>query len=93
MGKIRCYDCGHIFDEDDADSRRYYVGEFWGAPAYDYEAVCPECGSDAIEEYEEERDIKKCERCAYYCSKYKYNKGCFCDDGCKFEDIENTQEA
>ena len=56
MAKLRCYDCGEIFDEDDADSRSDFVGEFWGSPAYDTVAICPFCNSDELEEYEEKAE-------------------------------------
>lgn len=51
---LKCCDCGCVFDEDDADKRSECVGEFWGSPAYDSYLVCPDCGSDDIEDYEEE---------------------------------------
>ena len=54
LNPYRCDDCGAIFDEDEIDSRSEYVGEFWGAPAYQTFNYCPECGSDCIREYEGE---------------------------------------
>lgn len=54
MRKLKCYDCGEVFDEDDADVRSECVGEFWGAPAFMDYNICPHCGSDEIEEYHEE---------------------------------------
>lgn len=56
MAKLKCYDCGAIFDEEDADERRECVGEFWGSPAYDSYLVCPCCGSDDLEDYEEDEE-------------------------------------
>lgn len=51
MRMLKCYDCGEIFSEDEADTKSENVGEFWGAPAYmDYNA-CPRCGSTEIDEY------------------------------------------
>ena len=34
MAKLKCNDCGEIFDEDEAGERHEYVSEFWGSPAY-----------------------------------------------------------
>ena len=53
MRKMKCFDCGKIFSEDDADSREEYVGEFWGSPAYTTINICPFCRSDEIEETSE----------------------------------------
>ena len=53
---LKCYECGCIFDEDEADERSECVGEFWGSPAYQSFMVCPECGSDEIDDYEEENE-------------------------------------
>lgn len=66
-----CNRCKHVFHEDDADTRPELVGEFWGSPAYDEIDICPECGSDDLEEIEqpyEECDENedcdgKCENC------------------------------
>lgn len=56
MRKLKCYDCGNVFDEEDADTVSEKVGEFWGAPAYmDYNA-CPNCRSTGVETYTEEED-------------------------------------
>ena len=54
--KYKCYDCGEIFDEEDADVRSECVGEFWGAPAYMDYNVCPRCGSQDIEETHDKLD-------------------------------------
>lgn len=55
MSKMRCYNCGHIFNEEDAEQRFDNVGEFWGAPAYMGFSICPKCNSDEIEEVEDEQ--------------------------------------
>ena len=47
----KCGNCGRVFSEDKADTRKEFVGEFWGAPAYQNILVCPDCRSDEIEEY------------------------------------------
>ena len=51
MRKYICGDCGTVFNEDEADTRREKIGEFWGAPAYTNYNVCPRCKSDYVEEY------------------------------------------
>lgn len=56
MAKLKCYECGAIFDEDDAETRRECVGEFWGSPAYESYSICPVCHSDDLEEYEESEE-------------------------------------
>ena len=56
MSKFKCTECDEIFDEDDSDSRREFVGEFWGVPAYEDLMACPNCGSTEIEEYIEEEE-------------------------------------
>lgn len=54
MSKLKCYDCNKVFDEADADSYQEYAGEFWGMPAYETFAKCPFCGSEDVEETDEE---------------------------------------
>ena len=49
--KYKCYECGHIFNEEEADTRKDYVGEFWGAPAYQDLPICPNCGSEELDEH------------------------------------------
>lgn len=55
MTKYKC-ECGEIFDEDEAETVREYVGEFWGQPSYNNYMVCPNCGSEYFEEYKESDD-------------------------------------
>jgi hypothetical protein len=50
---MRCGRCGSIFNSEDADTRPELVGEFWGSPAYIEIDICPECGSDDLEEIEQ----------------------------------------
>ena len=45
-----CCGCGKRFDESDTKHIRSYVGEFWGAPAYETIAQCPYCDNDEIQE-------------------------------------------
>lgn len=56
MRKLKCYDCGEIFDEENADTVSENVGEFWGAPAYMNYNACPRCRSTDLEEYYENED-------------------------------------
>ena len=51
MSNYRCNDCGKEFDE--AGSYEEYMGEFWGAPAYETFYICPYCKSDDFEEVKE----------------------------------------
>lgn len=57
MMKYRCADCKAVFDKEDADEAEidlyadYGVsGLFPGESAYTKIPVCPECGSDELEE-------------------------------------------
>ena len=65
MRKIRCENCRAIFDEDEVETRHEAVGEFWGQLAYDVYEVCPECGSDELEDieipYDECEDYPECD--------------------------------
>ena len=54
--RYKCYDCGEVFDEEDAGTIRESRGKFWGSPCYETLMVCPKCKSDCIEEYEEEEE-------------------------------------
>ena len=51
-----CKDCGHVFDEDEAD---YYELDMW-SDKYDLdnegEPICPSCKSLDIVEYDEEEE-------------------------------------
>lgn len=53
---IKCSDCGAAFEDYETKTRLEYISEFWGAPAYAEISVCPCCGSDEIEEFEEDED-------------------------------------
>lgn len=54
MSKFKCYECEEVFDEDDSDTVREYVGEFWGQPSYQNLMACPNCGCTDLEDYYEE---------------------------------------
>lgn len=60
--KFECCDCGEIFDEDDADSRRICLEEEYGVASmfpdrhYQDIMVCPHCGSEELDEYYEYED-------------------------------------
>lgn len=54
--KVKCEHCKRIFDNDEIITERQYMGEFWGAPAYEDFDVCPYCRSDEIFDYEEEEE-------------------------------------
>jgi hypothetical protein len=61
--KYKCYECGKIFDEDEAKTYRDYRGEFWGSPSYETMMCCPSCRSDEIEEYEEPEEEEEENEC------------------------------
>lgn len=50
MRKMKCFDCGRTFDEEEAETRQENVGDFWGSPAYMTINICPFCRSDEIDE-------------------------------------------
>lgn len=52
----KCGNCGRVFPDEKADTRKELVGEFWGAPAYQNILVCPDCRSDEIDEYYESEE-------------------------------------
>lgn len=50
----RCLNCGKLhMTEDDLGVGRERMCRINGVPYYEYFSVCPECGSDEIEEYKE----------------------------------------
>ena len=49
--RYKCWSCGHIFDEDEADTRTEHE-EFWGAPCSIEYMTCPECGEDISDDDE-----------------------------------------
>ena len=49
MDKCVCIECGHIFDEEDAVMYKEDMGEYWGAPCYEYVRGCPHCKGDYVE--------------------------------------------
>ena len=53
----KCEDCGAWFDKPDIREIREYR-EFWGAPCYEtmYEERCPKCGSEYIEEVDDNEE-------------------------------------
>ena len=50
----RCDDCGLIFEEP--RTVRECMGECWGVAAYEEFDVCPRCGGDYGECYEDEEE-------------------------------------
>ena len=84
MSWYKC-ECGHIFEGGEFVVKSEYMGECWGAPAYQDFQYCPSCGDDC---YEQASRCKKCgavflddEMTDGYCdgcvadmvSNYKYN--------------------
>ncbi len=58
---FRCNDCGKEFEEPKVVPE--YRGEFWGAPAYEDEYYCPNCGSDDYEEISAESPKQRAQSC------------------------------
>ena len=52
-----CSDCGAVFDDDDADVSYEWIGEGVMGGYRPMETLCPECGSDCLEE------AKECDNC------------------------------
>lgn len=50
----RCEDCGEIFDFPKIIYENH--GEFWGMPAYEKWAVCPNCHDNNFDEYYSDDD-------------------------------------
>ena len=71
--KFECAECGAIFDAEERATIKECVGEFWGAPAYEYWNACPYCKSTEIMEYEA---CPCCDNCKHLYTEY----GCdLCD--------------
>lgn len=51
---LKCFDCGWTGEQEELRRVEESRGEFWGMPAYETMYYCPCCGSDYIEDYDEE---------------------------------------
>ena len=51
-----CRECESIFNEDELKIVHEPRGEFWGIPCTEPMAYCPYCGSEWIEDYNEEEE-------------------------------------
>ena len=57
--KLRCRDCGELFDKEEGLEKRicmedyYGVGDQFEDHTYIITTACPECGSVEVDEYEE----------------------------------------
>ena len=56
MKKYRCQYCEAVFTEEEADSERDFIGYYGSQECYQYIMICPECGSDSLDDYEEEEE-------------------------------------
>lgn len=54
--RVRCEDCGMIFQEYELRLDSEMIGEYMGAPAYVTYTVCPVCGSMELEDYYGDED-------------------------------------
>lgn len=55
----KCDNCGHLFEEGEAATKRVRVGECWGEPCSEDVPECPVCGGDFSE-------AKRCKVCDEY---------------------------
>ena len=53
---VRCCDCSWIGEPEELKAVDESRGEFWGMPAYETMYYCPECGSDCVDDYNEEEE-------------------------------------
>ena len=53
--RYKCWNCGHIFDEEDASTRTEHE-EFWGSICSITYNICPLCGEDISDEDEYTED-------------------------------------
>lgn len=75
MSRLKCSDCGRVFREEDADCKKDYAGEFWGAPAYQDISICPFCRSDDLEEFSyPSEDCEDNPSCDFDCKNCDYAK-------------------
>ena len=84
MSWYKC-ECGHIFEDGEFLVKSEYMGECWGAPAYQDFQYCPSCGDDCYEQasrctkcgavfLDDEMTDGYCDGCiADMVSDYKYN--------------------
>lgn len=54
MSKYLCWNCDNEIKGEDLKRVEESRGEFWGTPCYETMFVCPNCGSDDLEEIYEE---------------------------------------
>lgn len=52
--RYRCDNCGAELEEDEVKAIEDPRGEFWGMPCSETIYVCPVCGTDALEEEDDE---------------------------------------
>ena len=55
MSKVKCGDCGKVFDEGEIITWREDRGEFWGMPCYETLSGCPFCHGLDCENVEEQK--------------------------------------
>ena len=55
MSKVKCGDCGKVFDECEIITWREDRGEFWGMPFYETLSGCPFCHGLDCENVEEQK--------------------------------------
>lgn len=70
--EFRCNNCGKIFDEESAKTRRYYICDIGSEAIYESDIVCPNCSYGDFDE------VSKCDICGVYYSEDEIT-GCVCN--------------
>ena len=80
MSKLKCLECGNVFDDDEISYWSESRGEFWGEPCSEEMSGCPYCGGDYEDAYE-------CEECGEYFTLDELDENHLCED-CREDDEE-----
>ena len=84
--KMKCENCGKVFDESEMKTTRELVGEYHGHPAYENYGTCPECGSDDISDLNDSKSDEELQEDCFnnditldfeYCTDCIHKSGCF----------------
>lgn len=74
MSKLKCLECGNVFDDDEISYWSESRGEFWGEPCSEEMSGCPHCGSGDYE------DAYECEECGEYFTLDELDENHLCED-------------
>ena len=56
---FKCHECGLVFHVTEFKVVHESRGEFWGVPCYEDMYYCPNCSSEACEEYDEDLETEE----------------------------------